>query len=95
MPREGSMTDDLYTLHPRQIVMYAVDWCSDCKRAKAFMERQQISYLRVNVDEDSQGAAFIKEVNHGNRSVPTIVFPDGSVMIEPSTDQLREKFSQS
>jgi len=60
-----------------------------------FFERQQISYLMVNVDEDPQGAAFIKEVNHGNRSVPTIVFPDGSVMIEPSTDQLKEKFPQS
>ena len=89
------MTDDLYTLHPRQIVMYSVDWCPDCKRAKIFMERQQVSYLAVNVDEDQQGASFIKEVNHGNRSVPTIVFPDGSIMIEPSTDQLRAKFSQS
>ncbi len=89
------MTDDLYTLQPRQIVMYAVDWCPDCKRAKIFMERQQIQYLMVNVDEDPQGASFIKGVNHGNRSVPTIVFPDGSIMIEPSTDQLREKFSQS
>ena len=85
------MTDDLYTLQPRQIVMYAVDWCPDCKRAKIFMERQQIQYLMVNVDEDPQGASFIKEVNHGNRSVPTIVFPDGSTLSEPSNAQLAEK----
>lgn len=58
------MTDDLYTLQPRQIVMYSVDWCPDCKRAKIFMERQQIQYLMVNVDEDPRGASFIKEVNH-------------------------------
>ena len=89
------MTDDLYTLHPRQIVMYTVDWCPDCKRARLFFERQQISCLMVNVDEDLQGESFIKEVNGGHRSVPTIIFPDGSVMVEPSTNQLKEKFLQS
>ncbi|NTU56783.1 MAG: NrdH-redoxin, partial [Anaerolineales bacterium] len=49
----------------------------------------------VNVDNDARGADFVKEVNRGSRSVPTIVFPDGSIMVEPSNLQLEEKFSQS
>jgi mycoredoxin len=89
------MNDDLYTLQPQRIVMYAVDWCPDCRRAKFFFERQHISYETVNVDEDAQGADFVKQVNQGQRSVPTIIFPDGSIMVEPSTDQLAAKFSRS
>lgn len=89
------MTEDLYTLEPQQIVMYSVDWCPDCKRAKAFFEHNQIQHLTVNVDHDTRGADFVKEVNHGSRSVPTIIFPDGTIMIEPSNLQLEEKFSQS
>ncbi|HEY6074309.1 MAG TPA: glutaredoxin domain-containing protein [Anaerolineales bacterium] len=89
------MTDDLYTLQPRRIVMYAVDWCPDCRRAKFFFERKHIPYELVNVDDDQQGAIFVKQVNHGHRSVPTIIFPDGSIMVEPSTEQLAAKFSMS
>jgi glutaredoxin-like protein len=88
------MTEDLYTLQPLQIVMYSVDWCPDCKRAKAFFARNQISYLLVNVDEDARGAEFVKGVNHGRRTVPTIIFPDGSSMAEPSDQQLEERFSK-
>lgn len=89
------MNNDLYTLQPQRIVMYSVDWCPDCRRAKFFFERQHIEVEIVNVDDDSRGAAFVKQVNHGQRSVPTIVFPDGSIMVEPSTAQLSEKFSKS
>jgi len=89
------MTDDLYTLKPQRIVMYAVEWCPDCRRAKFFFERKHIPYEMVNVDQDAEGAAFVKQVNNGLRSVPTIIFPDGSVMVEPSSEQLSEKFSLS
>jgi mycoredoxin len=51
--------------------------------------------VEVNVDVDEQGAAFVREVNSGKRSVPTIIFPDGTVLVEPSTEQLSEKFSKS
>lgn len=89
------VTENLYTLQPSQIVMYSVDWCPDCKRAKFFFERNQIPHLTVNVDDDARGAEFVKEVNQGRRSVPTIVFPDGSIMVEPSNQQLDERFSKS
>ena len=83
------MTDDLYTMQPQKIVMYAVDWCPDCRRAKFFFERMKIPYEMVNVDKDERGAEFVKQVNNGMRSVPTIILPDGSsIVIDnlPATD---------
>jgi len=87
------MSTDLYSLKPTQIVMYAVEWCPDCRRAKFFFKRKQIDVLEVDVNADKKGEAFVKELNSGNRSVPTIIFPDGSMMVEPSTEELEEKFS--
>lgn len=86
---------NLYTRQPTEIVMYSVDWCPDCKRAKFFFKRNHINVIEVNVDADEKAAAFVREINSGARSVPTIVFPDGSIMVEPSAEELAEKFSKS
>ena len=82
---------ELYTLTPAQIVMYSVDWCSDCSRAKSFFQRNNIPVREVNIDRDERGASFVRDINSGNRSVPTIVFPDGEILVEPSNAQLAKK----
>jgi mycoredoxin len=87
--------NNLYTMKPSQIVMYSVEWCPDCRRAKFFFKRKNIDVLEVDVNEDKQAEVFVKEQNNGNRSVPTIIFPDGSKMVEPSSEELEEKFSQN
>src|SRR5574342_1298401 len=89
------MTTDLYSLKPAQIVMYAVEWCPDCRRAKFFFKRKKIDVVEVDVSSDKRAEAFVKELNHGNRSVPTIILPDGSMLVEPSTEELEAKFSKS
>ena len=89
------MSTDLYSLKPEQIVMYSVEWCPDCRRAKFFFKRKKIDILEVDVSTDTKAEAFVKELNHGNRSVPTIILPDGSMMVEPSTADLEAKFSKS
>ena len=91
------MTDnnDLYTTNPSQIVMYSVEWCPDCRRAKFFFKRKKIEVLEVDVNADKKAEVFVKEQNNGNRSVPTIIFPDGSKMVEPSSEELEAKFSQN
>ena len=89
------MSTDLYSLKPAQIVMYSVEWCPDCRRAKFFFKRKNIDVLEVDVNADKKAEVFVKELNNGNRSVPTIIFPDGSMMVEPSTEELEEKFSQN
>ena len=86
---------DLYSTNPSQIVMYSVEWCPDCRRAKFFFKRKGVEYLEINVDKDKQAEAFVKEQNNGNRSVPTIFFPDGSKLVEPSNNALEVKISQN
>lgn len=73
------------------IVMYTTEWCSDCWRAKQVMDSMQVSYTEVNISEDEDAVELVMRLNGGNRSVPTIVFPDGSVMTEPPTAVLVEK----
>lgn len=87
--------NDLYTMKPSQIVMYATEYCSDCHRAKKFFEANGIEYLRVGLEGNDEATEFVLNVNKGNRSVPTIIFPDGEVLVEPSWEDLRIKISGS
>lgn len=83
--------DDLNSFNPDQIVMYTTRYCSDCQRAKAFFERYNISYIPVHLEGNPTATEFVMTMNKGYRSVPTIVFPDGTVLVEPSWQELREK----
>ena len=76
---------------PDKIIVYSTVWCSDCKRVKKFLGERQIQYEEVDIDLTPEAVAIVKQLNHGMRSVPTIVFPGGSILVEPSTDQLAEK----
>lgn len=73
------------------IIVYGTTWCPDCKRSKQFLGEQRIPYHWVDVERDPAGMAYILEVNKGQRVVPTIVFPDGSILVEPSNAELAAK----
>lgn len=73
------------------ITIYATEWCWDCRRARKFFDHHAIPYRWVNIDQDPQAESFVKQTNKGMRSVPTIVFPDGSILVEPSNRQLEQK----
>ncbi len=85
---------DLCNLTPSRIVMYAMEYCGDCKRAKAFFEENHIDYLKVGLEGNEEAVRFVMTINNGYRSVPTIIFPDGSILVEPSQEELRAKFSK-
>lgn len=87
--------NNLYTLTPSTIVMYSTEFCSDCLRAKKYFEANKVSYLRVLLEEDPKAADFVMQINNGYRSVPTIIFPDGSILVEPSLTELQAKFSNT
>ena len=84
---------DLYVKKPSTIVMYSTIWCGDCKRAKKFFDKQKVAYIDVDIEKDEKGLAFMLKINDGARVVPTILFPDGEKLIEPSTPALRAKIS--
>ncbi|HEY5728789.1 MAG TPA: glutaredoxin domain-containing protein [Anaerolineales bacterium] len=86
------MTDH-YTRTPSQIVMYTTEYCSDCLRAKKFFEENNIPHERVGLEGNQDATEFVMQVNNGNRSVPTIIFPDGTILVEPGWEELRQKFN--
>ena len=86
---------DLYNLKPSGIIVYSTVWCPDCKRAKQFFGEQRIAYTNVDIEQDKKAMEFVEEVNMGMRSIPTIIFPDGDVLVEPSNAELAKKLGLS
>jgi len=77
-----------------QIVFYGTSWCGDCWRASQVFKRLNVPYQYVDIDRDEDAAALVQRLNRGYRSVPTIVFPDGEVLVEPPNLQLLRKLGQ-
>jgi thioredoxin reductase (NADPH) len=73
------------------ITVYGATWCSDCKRAKKFLGEQRVHYHWVDVETNADGLALVERVNQGKRIIPTIVFDDGSTLVEPSNAELATK----
>ena len=73
------------------ITVYGAYWCPDCTRSKQFLGEHQIPYSWVNIEDDEEGEAYVIQRNHGKRIIPTIEFPDGSILAEPSNAELAEK----
>ena len=73
------------------VVMYTTAWCVDCWRAKQVMDSMQVKYEEIDIGADEEAAEMVMRLNRGYRSVPTLIFPDGSVMTEPRTAALMEK----
>jgi glutaredoxin-like protein len=73
------------------IIVYASDWCGDCRRARRILNEHQVPYEWISIDRDKQAEQTVKTMNRGMRSVPTLVFPDGSILVEPTNAQLEEK----
>lgn len=76
-----------------EIVMYGTAWCGDCRVAKRVMDQHNVAYRYVDIERDDAARHVVLELNRGNQSVPTIVFPDGSVLVEPSARLLTQKLS--
>jgi len=85
--------NDLYTITPSQIVIYTTEYCSDCSRAKAFFDAHHIPFLPVGLEGNSEATDFVMKINDGYQSVPTIIFPDGSILVEPNWEELKAKLS--
>lgn len=73
------------------IKVYATDWCGDCYRAKYFLDQKHIPYNWINIDKSESARKFVMELNQGKAIVHTIIFQDGSMLIEPSTNELMDK----
>ena len=74
-----------------RVTMYSTVWCGYCQRLKAQMGREGIEFNEVDIEQDEQAALFVETVNGGNRTVPTVVFADGTALTNPSIKQVKER----
>lgn len=79
----------------QQITMYGTPWCGDCYRARRFFDANDIAYEYINIVMNRDAARIVEEINGGNRSVPTIIYPDGTVLVEPSIAQLEAQANKT
>lgn len=69
--------------------MYTTMWCGYCRRLKWQLDGAGIGYREVDIERDPSAAAFVEQVNGGNRTVPTVVYPDGRAATNPSFAEVR------
>ena len=75
----------------REIRMFGAPWCPDCKRSKKFLNEQRIPYEWNDIDQDEKARSYVQQVNNGKQIIPTIILPDGSILVEPSNAELADK----
>jgi len=74
-----------------QITMYGADWCGDCRRSKRLFEELNVEYTLIDTDSDLTATDKVIEINGGAKSIPVIVFSDGTHLTEPSDNDLKAK----
>jgi mycoredoxin len=69
--------------------MYTTTWCVFCKSLKRTLAYDGIELAEVDIEQDPAAAAFVESVNGGNQTVPTLLFPDGTTMVNPTAAQVK------
>jgi mycoredoxin len=78
---------------PEQLTMYTTTWCGFCRRLKSQLAREGIEMAEVDIERDPAAAEYVMSVNGGNQTVPTLLFPDGSYLVNPSVAQVKERLA--
>lgn len=77
-----------------QVTMYSTTWCGYCKRLKSQLDEAGVAYFEVNIEENEGAAQLVEKANGGNRTVPTLIFSDGTAMTNPPAKAVIEKLAQ-
>jgi mycoredoxin len=76
-----------------ELTVYSTQWCGYCHRLMRQLDREEVHYVVVDIEQDPTAADFVMGVNGGNQTVPTVVFPDGSALTNPSLAQVKERLA--
>ena len=74
-----------------EIQVYGAPWCPDCRSSKKFLGEHRVEYDWIDIDQDAEGLRFVEELQNGGRTIPTVIFSDGSHLLEPSNEELAVK----
>ena len=75
------------------LTMYTTPWCGFCRRLKSQLARDGIEVTEVDIEREPSAAEYVMSVNGGNQTVPTVVLPDGGVLVNPSAAQVKARIA--
>lgn len=70
------------------ITLYGANWCGDCRRTKHYLERNEIPYTSIDLEANPDQIETVMAYNDGRRSIPVVVFADGTHLTEPSDAEM-------
>jgi mycoredoxin len=76
------------------LTMYTTPWCGYCKRLKRQLAADGIEMTEIDIEQEPAAAEFVMTVNNGNQTVPTVVFPDGSALTNPSAATVKARLHE-
>lgn len=76
------------------LTMYTTTWCAFCRRLKSQLALEGIEITEINIEDVPSAADYVMSVNGGNQTVPTVVFPDGSAMTNPSANAVKQRLGE-
>jgi mycoredoxin len=74
--------------------MYTTTWCGYCVRLKKLMQLEGIEFAEVDIENDPAAADLVMQANGGNRTVPTLLFGDGTALTNPSIEQVKSQLGR-
>jgi mycoredoxin len=77
----------------QRVTMYCTQWCGFCRRLKSQLAREGIEVAEIDIERDPDAADYVMSVNGGMQVVPTVLFPDGTALTNPSAAQVRERLA--
>ncbi len=75
----------------KDLTIYTTTWCADCFRLKALLDRLNVKYITIDIENDEKGMEFVKKVNNGKETYPVVLFPDNTTLTEPSDEVVQSK----
>ena len=76
------------------LTMFTTNWCAFCRRLKSQLAAEGIEIAEVNIEEEPDAADYVMTVNGGFQTVPTLLFPDGSTMTNPSVAAVKHRLGE-
>jgi mycoredoxin len=76
-----------------RMTIYSTTWCGYCHRLMKQLDREGVGYDVVDIEQVPDAAEYVMSVNGGNQTVPTVVFPDGTALTNPSLAQVKERLA--
>ncbi len=77
----------------KRLIMYTSDFCGHSMAVERYLRQNQVAVELRSIDGDPDARAAVMALNRGYASVPTLLFPDGTQLTEPSLRQLKQKLS--